>query len=221
MQTTHRPFQHPQRAALHNEIHARPPEAMGVPLAISHVVMVCDAAQREASRQHIGSLLRDHHLPQPDNLVTHFRIEVGQFRIRWELHTEFVTWTFMRDLLPDRTGDASHEPQPAIDSVPPDWFAGLPGQCLASLHLWVLPFNSFTTGPLVKHLLDEETLVASTVADGLGEVYTDFAIHADGFSRMMLFAGSMTPRRLGRLVQCLLAIEPYRKVYLLSLHAER
>ena len=40
--------QHAQRVALHNEIHARPPEAMDVPLSISHVVMVCDASQREA-----------------------------------------------------------------------------------------------------------------------------------------------------------------------------
>ncbi len=221
MQTTHRPNQHPQRAALHNEIHARPPEAMSVPLAISHVVMVCDAAQREASRHHIATLLRDHHLPQPDAQSTHFRMDVGQFRIRWELHTEFVTWTFMRDLASDRAGEASHDPRPAIESVPQDWFVGLPGQCLASLHLWVLPNNSFTTGPLVKHLLDEDTLVASTVADGLGEVYTDFAIHADGFSRMMLFAGSMTPRRLGRLVQRLLEIETYRMAALLGLPAAR
>ncbi len=221
MQITHRPNQHPQRAALHNEIHARPPEAMAVPLAISHVVMVCDAAQREASRQHIAILLRDHHLPQPDVHSTHFRMDVGQFRIRWELHTEFVTWTFMHDLASDRAGDATHDPQPAIETVPQDWFAGLPGQCLASLHLWVLPNNAFTTGPLVKHLLDEDTLVASTVADGLGEVYTDFAIHADGFSRMMLFAGSMTPRRLGRLVQRLLEIETYRMAALLRLPAAR
>ena len=42
---------------------------------------------------------------------------------------------------------------------------------------------------LVKHVLNEETLVASTVADGHGEVYTDFALHADGFSRMVLLAG--------------------------------
>jgi uncharacterized membrane-anchored protein len=221
MQVTNRPHQHPQRAALHNEIHARPPEAMTVPLAISHVVMVCDAAQREASRAHVATLLRDHHLPQPDAQSTHFRMEVGQFRIRWELHTEFVTWTFMRDLPPDRAGDATHDPLPAIDCVPQDWFAALPGQCLASLHLWVLPNNAFTTGPLVKHLLDEDTLVASTVADGLGEVYTDFAIHADGFSRMMLFAGSMTPRRLGRLVQRLLEIETYRMAALLGLPAAR
>ena len=216
-----RPQQHPQRTALHNEIHARPPEAMVVPLAISHVVMACDAKQREASREHVAALLRDHHLPMPDDHTTHFRMEVGQFRIRWEMHTEFVSWTFMRDLPLERSGDAERDPAPAINAVPQDWFAALPGQCLTSLHLWVLPVNAFTTSPLVKQLLTEDTLVASTVADGLGEVYTDFAIHADGFSRMVLFVGSMTPRRLGRLVQRLLEIETYRMAALLGLPVAR
>lgn len=89
------------------------------------------------------------------------------------------------------------------------------------MNLWVLPTHTFGSGSLVKHVLHEDTLVASTVADGHGEVYTDFAIHADGFSRMVLLAGGMTPRRLGRLVQRLLEIETYRMAALLGLPAAR
>ena len=63
MPEPHQPAQHPLRVSLHNEVHARPPEAMGAPQAISRVVMLCDAAQREASRSHLNGLLRDHHLP--------------------------------------------------------------------------------------------------------------------------------------------------------------
>jgi uncharacterized membrane-anchored protein len=70
-------------------------------------------------------------------------------------------------------------------------------------------------------MLHEDTLVASTVADGSGEVYTDFAIHADEFSRMLLFTDHLTPRRLGRLVQRLLEIETYRMAALLGLPAAR
>ena len=212
--------QHPQRAALHNEIHARPPEAMNTPLAISHVVMVCDAAQREASRAHVTALLRDHHLPLPDASTTHLRMDLGPFRIRWELHTEFVSWTFMRALPTDAVG--THEPAPAIDAVPQEWLSALPGQCLTSLHIWALPATRTSgSSPLIKEVLHEDTLVASSVAGGFGEVYTDFAIHADGFSRILLFAGDMTPRRLGRLVQRLLEIETYRMAALLGLPAAR
>ncbi len=211
--------QHGQRVALHNEIHARPPEAMEVPLSLSHIVMVCNAAQREASWAHMAALARDHHLPAPVAGSTHVRMDMGPYRVRWELHTEFVTWTFMRKHSDEHFGE--REPDTALDEVPQRWLAALPGECLANLHLWVLPSAAFESGSLLKHVLYEETLVASTVADGFAEVYTDFAMHADGFSRMVLLAGAMAPRRLGRLVQCLLEIETYRMAALLGLPAAR
>ncbi|MDO8448526.1 MAG: DUF3422 domain-containing protein [Rhodoferax sp.] len=219
MQLKHHLNQHPQRAALHNEVHARPPQALAAPLAISHVVMACDAAQRNASRVHVATLLRDHHLPLPDPQSSHFRMDLGAFHIRWELHTEFVTWTFMSALSTERLGEL--EPARALDAVPQDWFAGLPGQCLSSLHLWVVPADASGATALVKHVLLEDSLVASSVAGGVGEVYTDFTMHADGFSRMVLLAGNMSPRRLGRLVQRLLEIETYRMAALLGLPAAR
>lgn len=219
MSPTIRPTQHPHRVLLHNEIHARPPEAMSSPLAIAHVVMLADASEREASRAHVAALLRDHHLALPDADTTHLRMDLGAFRIRWELHTEFVSWTFMVPAALDAFGE--REPVSATTAVPREWLAALPGQCLCSLNLWALPTHQFGSGTLVKHVLHEDTLVASTVADGHGEVYTDFAIHADGFSRMVLLAGGMTPRRLGRLVQRLLEIETYRMAALLGLPAAR
>ena len=211
--------QHPLRVALHNEIHARPPEAMTAPLAISHVVMACDAEQRQASRAHVAALLRDHHLPPPDESSTHIRMDLGGFRLRWELHTEFVTYTFMCPM----EGDAlnKREPQTAVDVVPQDWLEKLPGEALTSMHVWALPTHVFGTNAIIKHVLNEETLVGSAVADGSAEVHTDFAIHADGFSRMVLLVGTMTPRRLGRLVQRLLEIETYRMAALLGLPAAR
>ena len=211
--------QHPSRVALHNEIHARPPEAMTVPLAISHVVMVCDAAQRQASRDHVAALLRDHHLPSPDNTSTHIRVDLGAYRLRWELHTEFVTYTFMRSLESDTLNE--REPQTAINVVPQVWLEKLPGDALTCMHVWSLPTNVLTANAIIKQVLNEETLVGSAVADGSAEVHTDFAIHADGFSRMVLLASHLAPRRLGRLVQRLLEIETYRMAALLGLPAAR
>ncbi len=212
-------MQHPLRVALHNEIHARPPEAMGAPLAISHVVMVCNADQRKQSRDHMAALARDNHKPQPDSASTHTRVDLGPYRVRWEMHTEFVTWTFIRPLKSEPFGE--RDPETALDVVPRDWMAQLPGECLASMHLWVLPAGSVEPETLVQQVLSDETLVASTVSDGFAEVYTDFAIHADGYSRVVVLAGSLSPRRLGRLVQCLLEIETYRMAALLGLPAAR
>lgn len=213
------PPAHPQRVLLHNEIHARPPEAMAAPLALSHVVMFGDAAAREASREHLSALLRDHHLPQPDAQSTHLRMDFGGFRLRWEMHTEFVTWTFSRPF--DSAGFGDAEPLTAVQAVPQDWLAGLPGQCLAALHVWVLPTREIQPQALTRHLLHEETLVGSTIADGQGAVFTDFAIHADGSSRMVLLADGLPSRRLGRLVQRLLEVDTYRMAALLGLPAAR
>lgn len=211
---------HPLRPLLHNEVHARPPEPMQAPLAIAHVVMAVDREAAQASRAHLAQLLRDHHLPGPDADTNHVRVDLGAFRLRWELHTEFVSWTFMR------AGHDAMLAQPAqlftaTQGVPQQWLDALPGQCLTRLHLWLLSSRMADGQHWLGDLFLEDTLVASTVADGLGEVYTDFQLHADGFGRMVVLAGSMTPRRQGRLVQRLLEIETYRMAAMLGLPAAR
>ena len=223
--------QHLQRIALHNEVHARPPEAMTAPLVISHMVMLCNAQERQASRVHVAALLRDRHLPLPDEHTTHLRLDVGPFRLRWEMHTEFVTWSFLRTL--DEGVDAGgggQEPLTAVHVVPQNWLAALPGQCLASVHLWALPLpaggpaDAMSDAPAalrMRQLLQDDTLVASSVADGHGQVLTDFAIAPDGFSRIVLLTAGLSPRRLGRLVQQLLEIDTYRMAALLGLPAAR
>ena len=215
------PAQHPERVLLHNEIHARPAEVIQAPLAITHIVMLTDAAQREASRAHVAALLRDHHRPLPDAATTHVLIDLGAFRLRWEQHTEFVAWTFATPMAQPSVADV-REPETAIDAVPQSWLQALPGQCLSSLHLWVLNEQEVDGPNLVRHMLQADTLVGSRVSGDAGSIHTDFAIHADGFSRMLLLAGpNLSPRRLGRLVQRVLEIETYRMAALLGLPAAR
>ncbi|SFN21274.1 DUF3422 family protein [Variovorax sp. OV329] len=210
--------QHPERVPLHNEVHARPPEAMAAPLAIAHLVMFADAQGHARSRQHLAALLRDHHKALPDEDTTHLRIELGSFRLRWELHTEFVSWTFAVRL----PADKGSLPASAVDAVPQDWLAALPGQCLSSLDMWLLPGlpegDDFRSN---HHGLRDDALVGSAVAGDAAQVFTDFAIHANGFSRFLLYAGELPARRLGRLVQRLLEIESYRMAAMLGLPAAR
>lgn len=210
---------HPQRQALHNEVHARPPEAMQAPLAIAHVVMSVDKLSAQASRDHLAQLMRDHHLPSPDAHTNHVRMDLGVFRLRWELHTEFVSWTFMRSV----NDDVLHHSPPsmATEVVPQAWLAKLPGACLTRLHFWLVSVKASHDTSWVPNVLRDDSLVASVVADGHGEVYTDFQMHPDGYGRMVLLTGSLTPRRQGRLVQQLLEIETYRMAAMLGLPAAR
>jgi uncharacterized membrane-anchored protein len=181
--------------------------------------MFADAEEREASRHHLAALLRDHHLPAPDEDSTHVRCDVAGFRLRWELHTEFVTWTFSRPF--DAEQFREHDPITAIEQLPQEWLGALPGRCLGSLHLWVLPGGKLPPDLVKSRLLHEETLVGSRVSDCLAAVYTDFALHPDGFSRVVVLTDKLPPRRLGRLVQRLLEIDSYRMCALLGVPEAR
>lgn len=218
------PQQHPLRALLHNEVHARPAEAIEGPAAIAHVVMLADPAQREASRAHLAALLHDHHCTGPDADCTHLRVDLGTFRLRWELHTEFVSWTFMVPLPADAPLD-TRAPLTAMEEVPQQWLRNLPGECLSSIHLWIVK-DAQCEGQGMRHvvqqMLNADTLAGAAVHAGHTEVCTDFAIHADGYSRMLVKpSDSISARRMGRLVQRLLEIETYRMAALLGLPAAR
>ena len=60
---------HPQREALHNEVHARPYERLTAPLALSHIALV--GPQADGAREHIATLLRNRHLPLPAEEANH------------------------------------------------------------------------------------------------------------------------------------------------------
>jgi uncharacterized membrane-anchored protein len=211
--------EHTLRRALHNEVHARPPEPMMAPLAISHVVMVTDAAARAASRAHLLQLLRDHHLPVPDDHANHLRVDGGAWRLRWELHTEFVTWTFMVDATEGLPKTDAYGL--ALDSLPQQWLKDLPGECLARINLWAKRTDNLQDRDELHQQFREDSLVACQLAECEATLHTDFQIGPDGCSRMLLRIGQLSPRRLGRLVQRLLEIETYRMVALLGLPIAR
>ena len=218
------PTQHPLRALLHNEVHARPAEVVPGPAAIVHWVMLTDAAQRDASRAHLSALMHIHHRTGLDAECTHLRVDFGAFRLRWEQHTEFVSWTFMVPL-PEGQALDIRRPQTAVEVLPQQWLNQLPGECLSSVHVWVVK-DAQCAGQGIKHLaqhmLHDESLSGALVHAGHTEICTDFAIHADGYSRMLVKpSDSISPRRLGRLVQRVLEIETYRMAALLGLPVAR
>lgn len=210
---------HPQREALHNEVHARPYERLTAPLALSHVALVgVDAAQ---VREHVAALMRSRHLPLPAEDASHMSADLGGLHLRWEKHTEFHTLTFWKPLHEARWQfDA-----PALADVPHDWLAALPGEWLVGLHILVhgdkAQQDRAPLQQLVRRTLQEETLVGAAVMGGDAEVYTDLQLSADGFTRFLVIADDMTPRRLGRAVQRLLEIETYRMMALLGLPKAR
>jgi len=197
--------QHDLRRALHNEVHSRPPEALPDHTAVFCTVMWADAAERAASRQWLHQLLRDLQLPVPDAEANHLRLDLGNGRLRWELHTEFVSWTWMVPIRPEALDEA--ELPSASDLVPAQWLAGLPGRCLLAMNAWVLPASPALEKKVEQRWLYEDKLVASRASEQKAQIYTDFSIHSDGASRLFVLNQGLSAARNGRLVQRLLEIE--------------
>ncbi len=215
------------RQALHNEVHARPPEVLHAPLAVTHWVMLTRGEERAASRTHLAALLEGRGLAPPGDGQVYLRADLGEFSLRWEQHTEFSSWTFMRGLSPQELLALEHgEPPSAAELAPAAWRQAVPGQQLAGVQLWVLPKAGTDRAALVRHLLDERSVTGSSVISASSELHTDLQLRADGCVRMLVFSGEVatgqvSPRRLGRLVQRLLEIESYRMAALLALPTAR
>lgn len=209
--------EHPLRLALTNEVHARPPEALGTPVRATMLAMLSGEAAGARDRRHLESLCDWAGTARPAPDATHYSGSFGSFRLKWERHTEFSTWTVFR------TGSfAIPFGEPALSALPRDWVAGLPGDLMVGIHVAVLDSASPAPTPgQIDAAFGSDTYIGSRVAGGAATAWTDLRIHGDGFSRILVADHSMTARQAGRIVQRLLEIETYRVMALLALPLAR
>jgi uncharacterized membrane-anchored protein len=150
----------------------------------------------------------------PGENAAHLTRDLGGLRLKWERHSEFSTYTFLRF-------DAFAGPfaGSALDLLPADWLERLPGEVIAALHVTV---DSTPRAPEdLAALFDGNMLIGSTVLGGAGEVWTDFRLHADGFGRALVVDRGLSRGQTGRLLQRLVEIETYRMMALLAFPVAR
>jgi uncharacterized membrane-anchored protein len=205
--------EHPDRGLLVAELHARPFESFTAPLRASHLAMLGSSAS--ADRAHVAALCHAMEQRAPREQATHHSVELGGFRLRWERHTEFSTYTFF--ITDHTTHDAMPFSSVALNSVPEPWLAGIPGELVAGVHLSLeaasRPLRSVHE---VVELFRTPNVAGSMVADGGALVVTDFRLHGDGLGRILVQDRGLPAMRTGRLVQRLLEIETYRLMALLA-----
>ena len=212
------PRDHPQRAELNDEVHTRTPELLVAPTRISYLAVLKDGAPRERTWEAVRALAERYGVPPPPPAAYHYSADMGPFRVKWERHTEFTRYQFT---VPGAGEDPFAEP--AIAAVAPEWVADLPGQVIAATHVALLPGGAEPPDVegLAVRLFGGNMLVGSTTVGGAATALTDFRIHADGFSRILVLDRSTTPRQAGRIVQRLLEIETYRMMALLAFPVAR
>lgn len=205
------PANHAQRFALNYELHARPAEALATPELASYLALVTDPSTRQIEYERITELCKRYGVTPPAPDLNHFRVDLGQFRLKWERHTECTSYTFYRQGEFDEPFAA-----PTIKIVPQDWLESLPGQVLVAAHVALHKARSNPTAiEQLSASFEGNSLVGSKVGDGVATVVGDFRIHSDGFSRFLIQDLNLSPRQAGRMVQRLLEIETYLMLALL------
>ena len=209
---------HQLRYDLANELHARPFPSLDAPctavfLAIKQPANAV-ARDRSADRAHLVDLLDRFGAAHPPPDATHFYGQIGRFTLKWEQHTEFVTYTVFEE------SDRGNAFDPvAFDVFPNDWLDAAPGVRLTSALFHIAPRPPDDV--VVKNLQDwfvPESLAVSRVLDDAAIIAGDFRIDPAGHMRFAIFADDDTgSRRIGRVVQRLCEIEMYKSASMLGL----
>jgi uncharacterized membrane-anchored protein len=213
---------HPLRYALSNELHARPFPSLRSPCFAVYLAIKQpeNAAGRDRSADvaHLTALLDRYGTAHPKPGANHFFGDLGKYKLKWESHTEFVTYT----IFGEGNGTPPFDPK-RLDVFPDDWLADAPGVLVTSVLIrveekpvdaemrqkvndWFVPESV-----AVSHVLDRDAIIAG-----------DFRIDEGGQSRFAVFTGpECSPRRTGRIVQRICEIETYKQMSMLGLARAR
>ncbi len=205
---------HPLRERLNSEFHARLPIPLASPLIVSHLVFKHDGTTGQLERDNLSRLCQSTVCQSIESSDAHLMLDAGSYRLRWELHTEFSSYTFSRPLV---VGEPLDPDSTALEAVLPEWLAAIPGQLIVATHVELRSVAEMSPESATAGFSPNgRQMVAVKIADGAAWVFTDFMFD-NGFSRFLALDVSMTQRQAGRAVQRLLEIETYRMMALLGL----
>ncbi|MQA37687.1 DUF3422 family protein [Rugamonas aquatica] len=214
---------HPMRVPLSAEIHSRPFLQLQAPESLTHFALYVQQDQpsqklhRSTQHQVLEQLCMHYGVAVPHPQARYFFHDFGRFRLKWECHTEFATYTFVERSEADASCGEAFERMP-LQHVPQEWLASLHGKIIVAAHVLLCKGEPDDAGAVdaIRELFQGKSLVGSSVGSG-AEVWTDFLIQPDGFSRFVVRDLSLREFQAGRLVGRMLEIETYRMMALLGL----
>lgn len=201
---------HPARAIIQNEIHARSIRILKTSERVRRLVFVLARGATEMSEtfQKFREFCTAESISPPKSDTRLHSFFVGKNAVTWEFHTEFITVTWYGDMK-----DTNNWP----DDI------GL--QLLARAELLCAMRIDMISGHEVPERLlrgfKANSLCLVSVQQEAGQIATDFVLNDDEFMRFELACGSLSDLRRSIIVRRLLEIETYRNVALLGLPLAR
>jgi uncharacterized membrane-anchored protein len=204
---------HPSRAFVLSELHARPFAGMKTPRRVLHFAYVTDSGQATSATEALAAFCSERNLPAPANNSRHHRVAVQGAILRFERHSEFCTYTWEFDA----AAGADDQPfRPAARD-----FARLmtllpqPGPVMVQADLHMI--KGGIARARVEDIFGTPNVAAASAEDGAALIATDFRVDPDGFVRILIVDDGLTESRAGALVQRAIEIETYRTFALLGL----
>ncbi len=218
---------HPLRVPLAAEVHSRPPMRLDAPERITHLAVhgrnepLAPAEKRGMQSALLAAFCSHYGVTPPAGNAKYFFHDFGRFRLKWECHTEFAGYTFVSARRSaTEAGSATEELFAAMPSadVPQDWLLSLQGKLLVATHIALerASASADETLPHMRRAFETNAVIGCEASQG-AQVWTDFQVHADGFTRFVVLDAGLKGQQAGRLVQRLLEIETYRMMALLGL----
>jgi len=204
---------HPLRFDINNELHARPFEALIAPIHGTMYAMFHEERSENQDYAHICDLCNRYGIHPPRENTNHFSTDFGNFRLRWERHAEFTTYTFFR------TNKGSKPfAETACSEVPQDWLSRLPGVLLTAVKIELLDKGQpKPTDSELDTFFIADSMVSSIIGGSAAQLWTDLRIDKDGFNRTLIHNHDMPPRKAGRVILRVFEIAVYRNLALLAL----
>ncbi|MFC4350494.1 DUF3422 family protein [Fodinicurvata halophila] len=218
---------HPLRQELSAEVHARPYMHLSKNERASHLALLTGEHGADEERALVAELCRKHGQPAPAEGSNFHAVELGDYRLRWERHTEFTSYSFFARgevFSYGQADDRERFAHTAMDFVPSDWLSRLPGQVLVGIHMEMEDDpgeGEEVDADELERILEIQNFAGSAVSGGAARAWMNFTINSDGFGRILVRDRHLRPRQAGRLVQRLFEIETYRMLSLLGLPLAR
>ncbi len=214
---------HPLRDSAEAELHARPFPRISGSCLVAFLAVKIPAhtanSDRKLEKGHLNALLIHHGFDPITNSVGHYYQENGRLKIKYERHTEFSTFTILREYTGKRPAGSP------MDAFPTDWLTGLDqlrvtSACLDVREVADINKVSVFDNPYCE--FNSESLSVSSVLEGAALIMSDFVRKDDGHNYLTVIKGKSTgAQRTGRIVQRLLELESYRNMSFLALPKAR
>ena len=204
------PKQHPLKDVLSDEIHSRSFPRIQGSVTLSQVVMLHDNDDKSRQLAHLSQLASRYLVAAPNPDSACYYQDLGELDVRWEYHTEFSSYTFIRLNRNERPFQCT-----AWSLLPESWRNELPGKLIAATHIDMQPNMPGRT--TLQQLFNGQPLAVSRVYDNKAQLWTAFKTADDGFDRLLVVDQGLNQRQSGRLLRSVLELSSYRMMVLLSL----